>query len=97
MDGISLPLPLWSNTSLPWYTLTTNRLAVSLPSSMSSLFGGRSQLHTLWQLLWWKSDRVLAVSHREGVDSIVELSLKVDRERHSVEIKKWYGLSLSMI
>ena len=61
-------------------------LFFSLPSAV----GGWSQPHPLRQLVWWKPTHLLGIGHVEGVDSIVEFSLRVDRENNLVEIKQRY-------
>ena len=59
--------------------------------SKPAVVGGRGELHSLRQLVWWQSDRVLAAGQEEGgVDTLVELCLKLDRENHSLEIRQWY-------
>ena len=58
----------------------------SLFFSLPSVVNGWSQPHPLRQLVWWRPDCLLAVGHMDGVDTIVEFSLQLDREKHSVEI-----------
>ena len=53
--------------------------------------GGRGQLHSLRQLVWWRSDRLLAVGHDDGgMDTLIEFSMKLDKGKHSLEIRQWY-------
>ena len=60
--------------------------------------GGRGQLHSLRQLVWWRSDRLLAVGHNEGgMDTLIEFSMKLDKEKHSLEIRQWYALIHNII
>ena len=64
--------------------------AVCLLFSLPSAVDGWSQPHPLRQLVWWKLNQLLAIGHMEGVDTIVEFNLQLDRRKHSVEIRQRY-------
>ena len=49
---------------------------------------GWSRPHPLRQLVWWKPGHLLGIGHTEGVDSVVEFSLRVNTKNNSVEIKQ---------
>ena len=57
--------------------------------------GGHGQLHSLRQLVWWRSDHLVAVGNEEGGrDALVEFSMKLEREKHSLKIRQWYVHSI---
>ena len=69
-------------------------LLTCLSHSLSAVISGRSQLHSLRQLLWWKRDHLLAVGREEGGggvggDYLMEISVEMDKEKHSLDIKLW--------
>ena len=63
---------------------------VYISFSLPSVLDGWSQPHPLREVVWWKPDRVLAIGHIEGVDTVVEFNVCLDREKHSVEMKQSY-------